>query len=355
MGTTHDELPAIDSDFRPQATLWIAAGSLVLVAPFAVLHFLQQRPALGLISLVVIAVLVFNAWYLHRRDPLRPLAPRVVIAIAGILLDLYLLATQGMNGLLWGYPTVLWLHCTLPERSARAANGVLLMISLPMLSMVAAPDVASRAMATLIGVSLFSCVLVHAISRQQERLQRLLRHDTLTGLWNRHSLDGIVERAMSRTSRDGVPMALLAIDLDHFKRINDELGHAAGDTVLRGIGTLLQRSLRASDVAFRVGGEEFLVLLHDITDVQATWVAENLLARIREAPLLDGRPVTASIGLAPFSGERDAHVWIAHADEALYCAKNAGRNRVANRAGPVGSGPRPIPILDAAPRVAVSA
>jgi len=331
-----DPIGPVDSDFRPQATLLIAFGAFLVVGPFAILHFLQGRPTMGCVALVATAVLAFNAWYLQRESRRRSLAPRLVIAAAGVLLDLYLLATQGMGGLLWGYPTVLWLYCTLPERSARVVNSLLLLASLPLIVAVAAPDVAVRAVATLVGVSLFSCVLVHVISRQQERLQRELRHDPLTGLLNRHSLDGIVERAMARTRRDGVPMALLALDLDHFKRINDELGHAAGDDVLRGLGVLLHEWLRASDVAFRTGGEEFLVLLHDITDLHAQRVAETLLAKIRETALLDDRTVTASIGLAPFDGENDPRAWIEHADEALYRAKHAGRDRVVSSTVPIG-------------------
>ncbi len=342
---TAKETSTIDSDFRPQVTRWIAWGSLPLVGPFAAVHFLQQRPVTGAISLCVVAVLWFNAWYLYRDPARQSLAPRVIIAALGILVDLYLLMTQGTSGLLWGYPTVLWLYSTLPERSARVANLVLLAASLPLISMVAAAEVSPRAMATLIGVSLFSCVLVHVISRQQEGLQKQLRYDPLTGLLNRHTLDDVLRQALARASRDGVPMAMLAIDLDHFKRVNDDLGHAAGDEVLRGLGELLRKRLRASDVAFRVGGEEFLVLLHDTTVPHARRVAESLLAEIRGAALLVARPVTASIGLAPLDGERDADTWTAHADEALYLAKRAGRDRLVVREDDFDEPPRPAPEL----------
>jgi len=322
---------ATDTDFRPQVTRWIAIGSCVLVSPFAALHFLEQRLLMGGVTLCVIGVLVFNAWYLRLEPSRQSLAPRLAIAALGIAVDVYLLTTQGMSGLLWGYPTVLWLYSTLPERAARMANLILLAISLPLIAMITSANVAPRAMATLVGVSMFSCVLVHVISRQQERLQRQLRHDPLTGLRNRHTLGDIIRQALARNARDGVPMALLAIDLDHFKRVNDDFGHAAGDEVLRGFGALLGERLRASDVAFRLGGEEFLVLLHDTPVQRARQVADSLLAEIRGAPLLDARAVTASIGLAPLDGEHDVDAWIAHADEALYLAKRRGRDRVTVR------------------------
>ena len=340
---TANDVPTIDSDFRPQVAQWIAFGSCLLVSPFAAFHFLEQRPGMGVLSLCVIGMLAFNAWYLQREPSRQRLAPRLAVAATGVMVDLYLLTTQGTSGLLWGYPTVLWLYSTLPERSARVANLILLAISLPLISQVTEAEVAPRAMATLVGVSVFSYVLVHVISRQQEGLQRQLRHDPLTGLLNRHALDDAIRQALVRTSRDGVPMALLAIDLDHFKRVNDDFGHAAGDLVLRGLGALLRERLRASDVAFRLGGEEFLVLLHDTTALRARQVAESLLVEIRAARLLEARPVTASIGLAPLDGERDADAWIAHADQALYRAKGAGRDRVAVRGEAGGTSGRPAP------------
>jgi len=334
MSTAQDTV-LIDSDFRPQAALWIAIGSVPLVAPFAVLHFFQQRPALGGVALGVIAVVFFNAWYLSLDATRRFLLPRLFIAAVGILVDLYLLATQGTSGLLWGYPTVLWIYCTLPEKAARVANGTLLAASLPLIGTVASADIALRAMATLVGVSIFTCVLIHIISRQQERLQRQLRHDPLTGLLNRRSLDMMLENAMARSSRESLPMTLLAIDLDHFKRINDDFGHAAGDQVLQNLGKFLRGWLCAKDVAFRLGGEEFLVLLHDTSDVEAYRVAESMVAGIRETSLLDARTVTASIGYAPFSDAPDAKAWMREADEALYLAKRAGRDRVATGSGSI--------------------
>ena len=181
---------------------------------------------------------------------------------------------------------------------------------------------------TLIAVSLFSAVLLHVITRQQSRLRAQLLSDPLTGLLNRHLLEETVERAIARFDRDGTPATLLVLDIDHFKQVNDQFGHAAGDEVLRGIGALLRRRLRASDTAFRLGGEEFLVLLHGADRVGARRLSEALLAELRATPFLSGRRVSASIGMATLARERDARSWIAHADEALYEAKRTGRDRV---------------------------
>ena len=319
---------SLDLDFRPQATSWIALGALVLIFPFALVHFSQGRPVLGVTSVAVILALGFNAWHLRRRPGHVPtLAPRLTIAAFGISLCACLMVTQGTSGLLWSYPTVLWLYSTLPERHARIANVILLAFSLPLIPLVTTPEIALRAAATLTGVSLFSAILLHVIRRQQERLRQQLLSDPLTGLLNRHLLAETLEREMARANRDGMPSTLLVMDVDHFKRVNDDFGHAAGDDVLRGVGELLRKRLRASDIAFRLGGEEFLILLHGADRVGARRLSEALLAELRKAPLLPGRRVTASIGMATFDGERDARAWIARADEALYRAKRAGRDR----------------------------
>ena len=320
---------SLDLDFRPQATSRIALGALVLVLPFALVHFSQGNPALGVASVAVILALGFNAWHLRRRPGRVPaLAPRLTIAALGLSLCAYLMATQGTSGLLWGYPTVLWLYSTLPERHARIANVILLAFALPLIPLVTTPEIALRAAATLTGVSLFSAILLHVITRQQERLRQQLLSDPLTGLLNRHLLTETLERAMARADRDGMPSTLLVMDIDHFKRVNDDFGHAAGDDVLRGVGELLRQRLRASDVAFRLGGEEFLLLLHGADRAGARRLSEALLAELRNAPLLPERRVTASIGTATLDGERDTRSWIARADEALYRAKRTGRDRV---------------------------
>ena len=163
------------------------------------------------------------------------------------------------------------------------------------------------------------------------RLEEASRTDSLTGLLNRRGFLEKGEEEIERSRRSRKPFCVVMADADHFKRINDLHGHAAGDVALQLLGDLLRGSLRAQDLVARWGGEEFVLLLPE-TDVHgATRVAESIRRSVALLPLLVGQfevPVTLSFGLAEHRPERGLEVTIAHADAALYRAKAEGRDRV---------------------------
>ncbi len=170
----------------------------------------------------------------------------------------------------------------------------------------------------------------------QARIHHLAHHDVLTGLPNRVSFMDQVERAMAATEKTRAPMALLFIDLDHFKRVNDSLGHMVGDTLLRTVAARITASLRATDVVARFGGDEFMVLLAGLAHdgqhaAQAEEVARKLLESIALPLVAEGRPlsVTPSLGIALYPGHGGtAEELVKHADSAMYRAKARGRATV---------------------------
>ena len=171
--------------------------------------------------------------------------------------------------------------------------------------------------------------------------------DYLTGWHNRRYLQARLREELARAQRACQPLVCLMIDVDHFKRINDQFGHAKGDSVLKGIVSLVANRSRKLDLLFRIGGEEFMLLLPDTQEVEAAVVAEQLRASVAETPLVDGRQVTVSIGVSELQPGESLDSWIKHGDDALYAAKKAGRNRVVCRGL---SSPREIVTLpDAEP------
>jgi diguanylate cyclase (GGDEF)-like protein len=162
--------------------------------------------------------------------------------------------------------------------------------------------------------------------------------DSLTGLANKRACDEMLRRMVAHSGRRLSQMAVLAIDLDHFKRINDRFGHGVGDDVLAAVGAVLSENVRGSDFAGRPGGEEFLVYLADTAVDGACQVAEKLRRTISELRVAGCEvPITASIGVAVHPDHAgDAESLLRIADRALYAAKAAGRNRV-EVAGPTGS------------------
>jgi len=171
-----------------------------------------------------------------------------------------------------------------------------------------------------------------ALAGRAERLERDALVDDLTDLANRRAFDARWAESMALAHTTGLPCALLLIDLDHFKRVNDALGHAAGDAVLRHFGALLRAHVREADLAARLGGEEFAVLLTGSDRMHALDVAERLRANTAAAAWLQVPAevaITVSIGVVASSeGSEDPVRLIEIADERLYRAKSAGRNRV---------------------------
>lgn len=166
----------------------------------------------------------------------------------------------------------------------------------------------------------------------EEEIRRLAYHDSLTGLPNRNLFYDRFEQAIAHAKREASGFALYFIDLDGFKRINDEFGHAKGDKLLSDVGQRLQQSVRESDTIARVGGDEFVVLLPDIkTRDSAHQLGENLLQDIRRPYDIDGHPITisASIGITLYpSDERDIKALLHQADSAMYSGKKSGKDKL---------------------------
>ncbi|KQP12329.1 hypothetical protein ASF43_21915 [Pseudorhodoferax sp. Leaf267] len=167
------------------------------------------------------------------------------------------------------------------------------------------------------------------LNQQREELAHLSQHDGLSGLYNRRYWEQRVKDEFARFVRTGQVATLVLIDIDHFKRINDSYGHAAGDQVIRRLSDLVRASLRDIDVPGRYGGEEFGIVMPQ-TDPQAAAVAmERLRLRLHQQPLLDGEVVTVSFGVAGLSRDLASHeAWMRLADQMLYRAKHEGRDRV---------------------------
>ncbi len=188
----------------------------------------------------------------------------------------------------------------------------------------------ARALADSVSLALANIAL-------QEKLRTQSLRDPLTGLYNRRYMEDALERYLSIAERNGSATAVVMIDLDHFKKLNDVHGHAKGDAVLRDVAGQLVGALRPSDVVSRYGGEELLVILPGCSLEDAMLRAEILRARVESLGALHNTPITASFGVAcvPETASAMADV-VPMADAALYEAKQAGRNcvKAAKRRGP---------------------
>ena len=169
------------------------------------------------------------------------------------------------------------------------------------------------------------------LERANAMIRSLMNQDPLTKLANRRSLEDALEKALSLTRRSEQPLSVVLADIDRFKRINDNFGHASGDEVLSAFGGLLGISCRKEDTAARYGGEEFLLLLPNTAMDAAIEFAERVRARTESLRVPSGANITASFGVAEFAAGDTIDSLISRADAALYGAKERGRNRVESR------------------------
>jgi diguanylate cyclase (GGDEF)-like protein len=301
---------------------------------------------LGSLRVLLASALLWLAIRVNRLPPLLGALLLVTLQAALFALMRGLLSDQAPNWLRAGYdlfPFVLVAQLAMLPLAALHS----LLLGLPALALALLPLIDGVAPSALIeGLWLFG--LLHAVAAwagatQFGLLLELLTarwdasHDPMTGLANRRSLLTRINIELARQRRHGTPLALLMLDMDHFKSINDRYGHACGDEVIRVTAAVLEAQLRGTDLAGRFGGEEFIVILPDTGLDAALQVAERARTSLeRQAIDCGGRQVqvTISIGVAVAIDGDDAEQLIARADAALYAAKAGGRNRVVHQALP---------------------
>jgi diguanylate cyclase (GGDEF)-like protein len=265
--------------------------------------------------------------------------PEYVMAGAWVLSSVAIAVSVALTG---GpaSPAASWLAIPAVTLAARfdgrgVAAGLALLVSLMVASTLAvdAGAVADRPallvfpLAAVMAATLLTTPLMS--SDREHRSESVL--DGLTGMLNRRSLAARAAELDEQAALTGQSIGVIVADLDHFKAVNDEHGHQRGDAVLVDVAYTLRKELRAFDLAYRLGGEEFLVMLPGATLADAEMLAERLRAAVESTPA-GGLHVTMSFGVASARGAdaRNAEL-LAQADAALYAAKHAGRNRVASR------------------------
>ena len=318
----------LDMDARLQKPRAAAIGILALV-------LLGSSFELGLwpIPLIVVASLGF---LLATRVQARLQAPELAIATSWAFAQTIIAFAVGMTGGAesFGMSWLLILLVTLPARfGVRGVAAGVLFTSTLIATVVSVaprgtdmPDVYGIVfpIAALVAVAMLSTALLR--SDLEHRTEAII--DGLTGMLNRRALGHRLEELRAQAEVTGEPVAVITGDIDHFKHVNDEHGHATGDAVLVDVAYRLRKRLRAFDLAYRLGGEEFLIVLPGATLGDASAMAEDLRSAIAGAPV-GGLAVTMSFGVAGSGGDGfDGDAVLAAADEALYAAKAAGRDRV---------------------------
>ena len=248
----------------------------------------------------------------------------VVVVIACIAST----AMFGRTGILWGY-VVLWINFLLTgRRFALVSNLILMTVLIIETSLFESILEGVTYIVTALLVTTFAYIFAERLARYQDQLQMLALQDPLTFAGNRRMMRRDLTAAVSANRRSGKRFTLILLDLDHFKRINDQFGHEVGDRALREFADLVREHIRTEDGFYRFGGEEFVLLLPDHGPASAGEVAESLHRRISNQLSYFGEAIRFSAGVAVLGGDEDWPAWITRADRAMYQAKHAGRDRI---------------------------
>jgi diguanylate cyclase (GGDEF)-like protein len=247
----------------------------------------------------------------------------------------FLFVPQDDMRVVWFYALIAGVYILLGQKGG-AAIAVLSVVSLVVANRYSSAPLSEKGMGTWIASVVSQSVIFHTYTSRSlsyyKRMRHLSQHDALTGVLNLRAMNEVTDRLIMLGKRRAAPYAVLFIDLDHFKRINDQHGHEAGDLVLKSVARCLSDRIRKSDVLGRIGGEEFLAFLPDTDDAGAIQLAEQLRQDIEVLmPMVDGNRlrVTASIGVTSKRGDQQSLAILQkQADQAMYQAKAAGRNRV---------------------------
>lgn len=314
-------------DFQLAIVTFLGTIVLVGITPFTVLRGLNgQWGGFAIDLLIQCGILgsMLRAWITGNAH-----GPSIFLAyFIGVTATsaIYILGAPGMY---WFYPAIVANFFLVDRRRALVIG--LLSLATVLIGGGVATSLADAAsfFVTVIVSALLTYAFAYRTAVQRTQLETLATKDALTGAFNRRSLLDELERARMTLAREQRSYGILVLDLDFFKNINDQHGHAAGDRVLIDFARLLDQHVRKDDRLFRYGGEEFVVLVQRISGKCLHSMAENLRSVTEQqihAP--DGKPVTTSIGGTLLCPDETAEAWFARADAALYSAKNAGRNRV---------------------------
>jgi len=314
------------ASYIARVVLPVGIAALILVTPFAINNFLKGRILVGIAIVLVQVLLLIDVLALSRgRKPPFHYGLVVVPMIVAMLAAVF---HQGILGALWGYPIVLICYFVLSRRVAFLFSlGILAVLTFAVAIWIE-PALAVRMFATLLLTIAMINIVLNLIDELHDALVQQAITDPLTSAFNRRHMNQSIELIVEQGRRHPPNNTLLMMDIDHFKQINDRFGHDAGDDVLRRVVQTIRGRMRKVDLLFRIGGEEFILLLFDADVTQAAVVADDIRRRVEAAELLPGQPVTISIGLCAQRAGQAVDEWTKLADTALYQAKQRGRNRV---------------------------
>ncbi len=299
------------------------AGALG-VFPFMILRYMQQEWVAAIVDTVIVIGFTCLGTYVYKTRKTRFASIAIcTFCMMGVLTTVYVIGPQQI---FWAYPALIAVFYLLRPYEALLFAAVTIVALLPSLIGKFDSHSATTFVITAAVMSSFAFAFSLITNRQREQLVLLATRDSLTGAGNRRHFSNKLDELLNLNQRRQIPASMIMLDLDNFKKVNDEHGHAVGDQILKKITEIIDLRIRVTDTLFRIGGEEFVVLLEAQEIEHAGRLAEQLRTLVEANELLSGQTVTISLGVASLKTGESKESWLQRVDEALYEAKGAGRN-----------------------------
>jgi len=318
---TSDSKRRTASSYLP---LILSAAGVLGVFPFMVLRYIQGEWVAAIVDTIIVAGFLGFGIYVYKTR--RVQAASIAIScfcIAGVITTVYII---GPHQVYWAYPALMAVFYLVRPRVALVLSIVTVAALIPRLLGSVDSHTMTTVLISIAVMSSFAFAFSLVTNQQLEQLTRLATIDPLTGAGNRRGLDAKLDDVVNNRQRTGTAASMLLIDLDHFKKVNDVHGHRVGDQILKRVTEIVNLRIRVTDSLYRIGGEEFVVVLEGQDAVRAKHLAEQLRTLVHENELVPDRSLTISLGVAELIAHETANDWMHRADKALYAAKRAGRN-----------------------------
>lgn len=310
-----------------EAYLPLALSSVAVlgVLPFAVIRLLEGDWMMTVVDTLIVSGFAFLGVSVFRPRRVRFASVSIaILCVAGVLTTVYV---RGEVQIFWAYPALLAVfYLVKPGEAVVIATATIIALVPAVVPAVNALTV-TTIFVTLIATSSFAYAFAFLTRGHRDQLLMLARKDPLTGVGNRRALDEKLAEVCGAQTRANVPASLILLDIDNFKAFNDEFGHAAGDQILIRLTEIIDLRIRVTDSLYRIGGEEFIVVIEGQNKEKARRLAEQLRTLVEANELAPAGSVTISLGVAELGTGETPSQWIKRADVALYESKRAGRNQ----------------------------
>ncbi len=298
----------------------------VSIGSFAIIRFTNYEWLIGGFDFIVCIGMLLIAYYVYTTQKVA--MPSVVLAVVTCIAAIATVQIQGVENINWAYPALVSAFYLLsPKRAILLSLFTVVLISPVLLEGLSWLKFISS-MTTLFMTCLFGYFFSKSVLEQHEQLSEMATKDSLTGVGNRRALDHKLIELLAAQARKPSELSLILLDLDHFKKVNDDFGHMVGDQILIRITEIIAGRIRATDALYRFGGEEFVIVPLELDLKHAARLAEQLRILVENHELVTEQPITISLGVAQYISGETSNAWLNRADEALYRAKNSGRNQV---------------------------